>query len=233
MFLAFGAAVGDEFVRGNEAYASGKYADAVKHFESAASQGEYSPALFFNLGNSYYRDNKLGHAVLNYERALWLKPTDPDARANLRFARQTAGLYPPTQAWWEVVASWGSLNQWAWSAAISLVWVCAALVTLLLVPAASWRWALKPVIAIGIINLVLSYAGMAVRMADSERGVVLTQDAPLRVAPLEKSPAANTLRAGDVVQIENRRPAFYYVTAQDGRTGWLSDRDVAPVIPGS
>jgi tetratricopeptide (TPR) repeat protein len=226
-------AADDAFARGNEAYAAGRYGDAIRDYESIVSGGRYSPALFFNLANSYYRDNKLGEAVLNYERALWLRPGDPDARANLRFARQTAGLFEPSKTWWEAVASWGSLNQWAWMAAISLIGLCAALVIWLLAPKITWRWVLKPIIVIAAVDLIVGSAALAIRLRDADRGVVLVQDAPLRVAPLEKSPAPSTLRVGDIVEIQNRRPPFYYIAAQDGKTGWVSDREMAPIIPGS
>lgn len=33
-----------------------------------------SSNLFYNLGNAYYRQGKLGLAILNYERALRLDP---------------------------------------------------------------------------------------------------------------------------------------------------------------
>jgi hypothetical protein len=136
-------------------------------------------------------------------------------------------------------------------ASTGLVSLCAALVVFLLVPSAhptvvgetsprperggqaSWRWILKPVIAAAAVLLIAGCAGLAIRMEDARRGVVLVQDAPLRVAPLEKSPAPSTLRVGDVVQIQNRRPPFFYITAQDGKQGWVTDRELAPVIPGS
>ena len=37
-------------------------------------------ALFYNLGNASFRAGDFGRAILNYERALLLKPQHPEAR---------------------------------------------------------------------------------------------------------------------------------------------------------
>ncbi len=52
--------------------------------------GQWNPALFYNLGNAYFRTGDLGRAILNYERALALDPSQPEARANLQLARDQA-----------------------------------------------------------------------------------------------------------------------------------------------
>ena len=70
-----------------EAYATGDFAGAARHYESLVSSGASSPSLFYNLGNAYYRGGNIGKAVLNYERALKLDPSDADARHNLELAR--------------------------------------------------------------------------------------------------------------------------------------------------
>ncbi len=52
---------------------------------------EHSPdpsaALYINLGNAYFLAGEHGHAVLNYQQALRLDPTQPDALHNLGYLR--------------------------------------------------------------------------------------------------------------------------------------------------
>src|SRR6185295_12270070 len=50
--------------------------------------GEVAPEIYFNLGNSYYKTNNIGYAILNYERAKKLSPDDEDINVNLKLANQ-------------------------------------------------------------------------------------------------------------------------------------------------
>ena len=46
-----------------------------------------SAALYYNLGNAYYRKNDITQAIIAYERALKLSPSDEDTRYNLQLAQ--------------------------------------------------------------------------------------------------------------------------------------------------
>jgi hypothetical protein len=47
-----------------------------------------SAELYFNLGNCYYKLNKVAPAIYNYEKALVLNPGDTEIQNNLRFAHK-------------------------------------------------------------------------------------------------------------------------------------------------
>lgn len=70
----------------NQLYADGNYIDAAAAYEYLLQE---TPAaeLYYNLGNTYYRQEELAKAILCYERALRLKPYYSDARYNLKFAQ--------------------------------------------------------------------------------------------------------------------------------------------------
>ena len=67
------------------AYMNDDFAKAADLYLEAESQEGSSSDLYYNIGNCYYRQNKLGKAILYYERALRLDPSNKDARANLAF----------------------------------------------------------------------------------------------------------------------------------------------------
>ena len=46
-----------------------------------------SADIYYNLGNSYYKIGDIAKAILNYERALILKPANKDIRSNLEIAK--------------------------------------------------------------------------------------------------------------------------------------------------
>lgn len=71
----------------DSAYAKGDYVSAIELYEFIlANQGE-SAAIYYNLGNSYYKNKDIAHSILNYERAYLLSPGDSDIRYNLEMAR--------------------------------------------------------------------------------------------------------------------------------------------------
>ena len=51
-------------------------------------QSAYSAPALYDLGNFYARAGRPAMAVLNYERARILAPTDPDIQANLSQVRE-------------------------------------------------------------------------------------------------------------------------------------------------
>ena len=50
----------------DKAYQENKYAEAIKMYENIlATQGE-SAVVYYNLGNSYFKEKNMAKAVLNY-----------------------------------------------------------------------------------------------------------------------------------------------------------------------
>ena len=75
------------FVDAVRAYKAGDYAAAAAQFEAIAGSNVNNPDLFYNTGNAYLKAKDLGRAVLWYERAKKLAPSDPDLKFNLAYAQ--------------------------------------------------------------------------------------------------------------------------------------------------
>lgn len=73
--------------RGNALYESGDYAGAVAEYEKVLRYGMRNSAVYYNLGNAWFKLDRPGPAILNYQRALRLDPGDQDAAGNLAYAR--------------------------------------------------------------------------------------------------------------------------------------------------
>ncbi|WP_304685694.1 tetratricopeptide repeat protein [Muribaculum intestinale] len=71
--------------RADSAYAADNFAEATELYLQIADEEGTSSNLYYNLGNCYYRQGKPGMAILYYERALRLDPSNADARTNLEF----------------------------------------------------------------------------------------------------------------------------------------------------
>ena len=76
------------FETGNKLYQKGDYNGAIAAYESILNAKKQSAEVYFNLGNCYYKLNKVAPAIYNYEKALLLKPNDKDILNNLNFAKK-------------------------------------------------------------------------------------------------------------------------------------------------
>ncbi len=73
--------------RADSAYVADDFSLAEKLYLDAIATDGVSPVIYYNLGNTYFRQGNLGKSVLFYERALKLDPTFKDARTNLDFVK--------------------------------------------------------------------------------------------------------------------------------------------------
>ena len=76
------------FAEANRAYKEAKYTEAIELYQKIEAEGKVSSELYFNLGNSYYKLNKVAPTIYNYEKALQLDPLNEDAANNLVFAKR-------------------------------------------------------------------------------------------------------------------------------------------------
>jgi tetratricopeptide (TPR) repeat protein len=70
-----------------EFYKAENYDSAAEYYRKIEEAGIRSGDIYYNLGNCYFRQNRLGHAILYFEKARVLSPNDADIVHNLRFAR--------------------------------------------------------------------------------------------------------------------------------------------------
>ena len=71
----------------NQLYQNKQYDEAIEKYQTVLEQDYSSAAIYYNLGNSYYRSAKIGYAILNYERGLKLEPDNEDLQYNLSIVK--------------------------------------------------------------------------------------------------------------------------------------------------
>ena len=76
------------FSKANSLYKNGNYSKAIDIYLSIEKQGLQSDELYYNLGNSYYKLNKVAPSIYYYEKALKINPLNEDAISNLAFAKR-------------------------------------------------------------------------------------------------------------------------------------------------
>ena len=111
--------------KANNHYLEGNFDKAAELYQTLVDSGYHNAELYFNLGNSYFKLNRIPYAILNYERAYLLKPNDEDIEFNLEFARTyTVDRIEPLPVffltkWYRSARGMLSSNGWAWT---SLFW---------------------------------------------------------------------------------------------------------------
>jgi hypothetical protein len=91
---------------GNQHFREGDFDQARFSYEGALDLGLESGAAYYNLGNAYFRLDRLGKAMLNYQRAARFFPEDEALAHNMDLVRarardQLSVLPQPVWAkWW-------------------------------------------------------------------------------------------------------------------------------------
>ena len=106
---------------GNKLFESGQYDQATQIYQQIISQGVQDSAIYYNLGNVYYKQGDLGRAIVNYERAALMNPRDSDIQANLIIARKQAEpseslpaiATGPVDSITRLIGSWFSIDETA------------------------------------------------------------------------------------------------------------------------
>ena len=74
------------FHEANMAYQKQDYAKSISLYEELTKNGNISAEVYFNLGNSYFKEGNVPKAIINYERAKKIAPEDEDIAFNLKIA---------------------------------------------------------------------------------------------------------------------------------------------------
>ncbi|MDY6863359.1 MAG: SH3 domain-containing protein [Thermodesulfobacteriota bacterium] len=78
----------DLFLKANKNYKKGAFYDSAKLYEEILHSGIKNGIIYYNLGNCYFKIEKLGKAIRAYRNAQLYLPRDEDLEANINYARQ-------------------------------------------------------------------------------------------------------------------------------------------------
>ena len=221
--------------RGNDAYAKGDFVAAAQAYNAVLDAGYESADLYYNLGNVYYRQEEYGLSILNYERALRLKPNFRDAKQNLDLADsktedQIAALPEIFLAQWaHSVVAWFSPTGWRICTLILLTLLGTAVVIFLLSRDYAWR---KGALIGGIVTLVFLLLCIACTISASVRynrhnqAIVTAPMAVVKSSPEENSIDKLVLHEGTKVDIQETIGEWHKIHIADGNTGWVEQSEI-------
>lgn len=231
--------------RADSAYNAENYRLAIDLYRQALAHDGASANVYYNLGNAYYRIDKLGSAVANYERVLRLDPTDADARQNLEFVKSRIQDRPEDDTAFlaslhhSMVQSM-TANAWAWTAFVIFLLFMGAVALYIFATGVGLRKAgfFGGIVLLVMLAYSLCAASDAVERATAHsRAVVIVPSTQLSSAPRASRSAADkvvSLHEGTVVEVidsvatpdDPQSPMWYNVKINNSTKAWLRSADV-------
>jgi tetratricopeptide (TPR) repeat protein len=218
---------GSDFDQANRLYEQGKYADAIAGYKKLLEAKHVSAAIYFNLGNAYFKSGEPGQAIVSYRLAQQLSPRDPDIRANLQFARDSIGSHASDTGTWQRFTSVLTLNELTLTTFV-LLWISFLFLGLGLIRPA-WKPDLRSFRNLAVFLFLVSGAWLGLVARTRLRGipaVVIEHEASVRYGPFAESQTFYTLRDGSELKILNRKDDWLEVIDPDKRVGWVQSKEV-------
>jgi tetratricopeptide (TPR) repeat protein len=219
----------------NTLYKDGKFEDAIAKYEQVVASGMEAPELYYNLGNAYYRSQKLPNAILWYERAWRLDPSDDEISFNLDLARSKTvdkiSALPEffVTAWLRSLISSFSPNQWA-VAGMASFFLCLILTLIYLFSARLWlkkfSFALACLILlVSIVSIFFSFRQKSI-FESKNQAIIMAPVVSVKSSPAESGTDLFVLHEGTAVKVEDEVGEWLEVRIGDGNKGWMHAIDL-------
>ena len=222
------------FSKANTLFRQKQYSEAAGTYQQLIDEGYRQPELYVNAGNAWYKANRTGMAIYNYEKALIQDPFYKPATHNLAVANQRVEGYVNDipllffQQWWLQLQHFYHPDGWAVGGIIFFWLLIAGVIAMLLRPGfkpVMVKWA---TLVMGI--LFLFFISMAVSAYVSkdnhDSGIIMSSVVKVKAAPDLGSKDIFELHEGVKVQVTDATQEYCKVMLPDGKTGWLACAEI-------
>jgi tetratricopeptide (TPR) repeat protein len=214
------------FDSANRFYEQGKFSEAAATYQQVVQSGKVSPALYFNLGNAFFKSGQLGRAIAAYHDAEKISPRDSDVHANLQFVRgRVQNSTPPTGRWQQWLATL-TLNEWALlAAAVFWIWIALLILTQF---RPAFKQSLRTLIWCGGVATCVfgGCLGAAWSGRSNRTAIIIEQAVALHNGPLDESPTGATVHDGAELSVIDTKNDWLQVRVDSQRVGWIKHDQV-------
>lgn len=215
-----------KFMTAAAAYKAEDHDQAIAAYEEVLRGGKESGALYYNLGNSYFKKGSLGKAILNYERARRLIPRDGDLNFNLTYTRSKINV-PTTSgtSWPQLVEQ--RIRNWTDR---ELAWVLCGLALLLAaghVSSLYGRWprrARRGVIGSLCAAWLICAGGLAAKISVEKDLAVAVAAGEAKFEPREDATTHFRVTEGEPAKILEAGNSWAKIKRADGVVGWVPEK---------
>jgi tetratricopeptide (TPR) repeat protein len=220
----------DLFSSANDLYKNEKFEKAIERYKEIESKGLISSELYYNLGNSYYKLNKVGPSIYYFEKALKKNPLNEDVKNNLIFAKRLAldkiEELPKTvfQKFNINYLQQLSYNQWA--IVVIVFSVLGSLLFLLFyfadAPSIKRFYfvtsSVSFILLIGVLIITFNQYSLS---KNNKEAIVFAEETEVRNAPTFNSEEVFTLHEGTKVLVLDAIDSWKKIKLADGKIGWI------------
>ncbi|MEA1887602.1 MAG: tetratricopeptide repeat protein [Bacteroidota bacterium] len=221
-------------------YQNNNFEESLELFQKLIASGYSSYKLYYNTGNAAFKTGDIPEAILNYEKALLIKPFNEDARYNLEIAKtytvDKLEAIPEVFfiRWFKLFSLLLHTNTWS---IISMACFAFSLI-LLAVFLFSARYKLKKqTFLLAVVLFVISLLSFA--LALTNKSLILNNNEAIVFEPVvtgTSSPGTGgnelfVIHEGTKVEVEDKLGEWYEIRLSDGTVGWIPMDFVRKIIP--
>lgn len=214
------------FELGTRAYRQSDYKTAAAYFEQSAQKG-FGAAAYHNAANSYAKMSQNGLAMLNYERARYLKPRSPETVANISAISKLSGTPEKKRNFADVF--FGELSNFEWAMlAICSFWIGVIIASASIMFRKSGN-SVKTAMSLSSLVFIISIAGTIYWSDMRNTAISVSQDGVLKLSPAKNAPAIAPFPEGRRGIIKQRRGNYLRLQTPDKKIGWAEVEYAKPV----
>jgi len=232
----FNATANDKlFDVANTYYKDGKYKEAIDVYQDLIDNDLISSELYYNLGNCYYKLNKVAPTIYNYEKALQLNPNNKDVLNNLIFAKRlTIDRIEelPKSVFQNINESYlKKLHYNSWGIlAVLFAFIAVGLFLLFYFSFQSGKKRLF--FSLSILSILLLIVSLIVGFQqykeelDTKEAIVFTEQITVQTEPTDNASEAFVLHEGTKVLVLDTVDEWNKIRLADGKIGWLKTSNI-------
>ncbi len=217
------------------AYTKGHYESAIKWYEQVLATGQESAAIYYNLGNAWFKLNEMAPAIYYYEKALLLDPSDDDILFNLKVANSRIvdkiDVVPDLffERWWKTFYTLFPGDTWAWLSILFTALFLTAMGIFLLSSKPAWK---RVGFYSSLFFLLFAFFGYAFayknhyRQTHHTHGIVWEPAVTVKSSPDENSVDLFVLHEGTKVQLSDSLNTWVKIKIANGSVGWVLTKTV-------
>jgi tetratricopeptide (TPR) repeat protein len=202
--------------------------DSQDSTELLLKKGYYSPELFAAAGNAYYKQNKIGLAILYYERALKLSPNNTDIKDNLELANakktdKELAASPSLKNSLNQLNAFISYDQLGWIAILLMILACTLIIITRFRSPEKRKTMMLSGLLLNTIGVVLIlFAGYQKQnIEDMKEAIIVSTSVQIHNEPSSTSGVVVTLHEGSKVIISKSEGEWMRVIINEEYSGWI------------
>ena len=215
----------------DSAYIQGDYLTAISIYEWVIENQGVNATLYMNLGNCWLKRDEIAKAILYYERAYLLDPSDPDVRFNLELARtKTVDKVSAVNqlfitVWFKKLLAVLDVNEWA-VMTIILFALTILLVGVLLFSKKSGMRKISFSFSVFFLLLsILSFIFATTQMGnlkERDTAIIMSPSVTVKSTPTSAGTDLFIIHEGRKVKIlDSSMKEWVEIRLEDGNTGWV------------